>query len=295
VLDFGIAKLNEGGEEKSVTRTGTVMGTPQFMSPEQCTGRAIDHRTDIYAMGVILFRLYCGRFPFDGASVAEIIAAQLYQPPPRPSSLATLPPALDELIFRCLDKDPARRPASAAELGMDLKAAVQLAGAITEVHAPVHRTGEAAAETRKGFATGMPAPDSEVQEPPASSRRRLVIVAGVVVAAGALALWLGLRGPKTSGPPTMPTEPSPALAVPAPAPVAPAQVPSAPAPVPQPTPPPVQQVAQPLPIHARAPRAGVHQSLPAGRVSPVSPPVNVNPTAKPSRAAKQGLIQENPF
>ena len=295
VLDFGIAKLNEGGEEKSVTRTGTVMGTPQFMSPEQCTGRAIDHRTDIYAMGVILFRLYCGRFPFDGASVAEIIAAQLYQPPPRPSSLATLPPALDELIFRCLDKDPARRPASAAELGMDLKAAVQLAGAITEVHAPVHRTGEAAAETRKGFATGMPDPASEVQEPPASSRRRLLVVAGVVAVAGALALWFGLHGPKTSGPATVPTAPSPALAVPAPAPVAPAQVPSAPAPVPQPTPPPVQQVAQPLPIHARAPRAGVHQSLPAGRVSPVSPPVNVNPTAKPSRAAKQGVIQENPF
>jgi hypothetical protein len=182
-------------------------------------------------------------------------------------------------------------------LGMDLKAAVQLAGAITEVHAPVHRTGEAAAETRKGFATGMPAPDSEVQEPPASSRRRLVIVAGVVVAAGALALWLGLRGPKTSGPPTMPTEPSPALAVPAPAPVAPASVPPAPvvAPVPPPAPPPLQQVAQPLPIHARASRAGVHQSLPAGRASPASPPVEVNPTAKPSRAAKQGLIQENPF
>jgi serine/threonine-protein kinase len=290
VLDFGIAKLSEGGEEKSVTRTGTVMGTPQFMSPEQCTGRAVDHRTDVYAMGVILFRIYCGRFPFDGASVAEIIADQLYQPPPRPSSVVSLPPALDELILRCLDKDPARRPASAAELGMELKTAVQLAGAITEVHAPLHRTGDAAARTRKGFTPGTPDPDSD-GEKSGSNKWRLVVVAGVVVVVGIVAMWFGLRGPKMAGPSTVQTAPSPAMAVPAPAPVAPAPVApaAAPAMVPQAAPPALEQVPRTLPARARVARAG------AQKAESAPPPVKVNPTAKPSRAANQGLIQENPF
>ncbi|HJX66893.1 MAG TPA: serine/threonine-protein kinase [Polyangia bacterium] len=292
VLDFGIAKLSEGGEEKSVTRTGTVMGTPQFMSPEQCTGRAVDHRTDVYAMGVILFRIYCGRFPFDGASVAEIIADQLYQPPPRPSSVASLPPALDELIFRCLDKDPALRPASAAELGMELKTAVQLAGAITEVHAPLHRNGDAAARTRKGFAPGTPDPDSD-GEKSGSNKWRLVVVAGVVVVVGIVAMWFGLRGPKMAGPPTVQTAPSPAIAAPPSAPIAPAATPAI---VPQLAPAPLEQVPRPLPARARASRVGAEkaESASASRV-PASPPAAAEAKPKPSRAANQGLVEENPF
>ena len=73
LLDFGIAKLASAGDQ-NVTQTGIVMGTPHFMSPEQCYGRNVDHRTDIYAMGVILYRLYAGRFPFDGDTFTEIIA-----------------------------------------------------------------------------------------------------------------------------------------------------------------------------------------------------------------------------
>jgi serine/threonine protein kinase len=116
LLDFGIAKLLATGHE-STTRTGMVMGTPQYMSPEQCHGRAVDHRTDIYAMGVILYQIWTGKAPFAGETFAELLTKQLTTTAERPSTLAPVPPELDELIMRCLEKDPARRPQSARELG----------------------------------------------------------------------------------------------------------------------------------------------------------------------------------
>jgi serine/threonine-protein kinase len=96
------------------------MGTPQYMSPEQCHGRAVDHRTDIYAMGVILYQMYTGKLPFHGEGFAEILTKQLIEIPNRPSTHVSLPPALDALIMRCLAKDPADRPQSARELGEEL-------------------------------------------------------------------------------------------------------------------------------------------------------------------------------
>jgi serine/threonine protein kinase len=119
LLDFGIAKLLSAGEQ-STTQTGMVMGTPQYMSPEQCHGRAVDHRTDIYALGVILYQIWTGRLPFRGEVFVEILTKQLTQVPERPSTHATLPPALDELIMRCLAKEPEARPQSARELGEEL-------------------------------------------------------------------------------------------------------------------------------------------------------------------------------
>jgi serine/threonine-protein kinase len=119
LLDFGIAKLMATGHD-STTRTGMVMGTPQYMSPEQCHGRAVDHRTDIYAMGVILYQIWTGRAPFAGETFAELLTKQLTTTAERPSTLATVPAELDDLIMRCLEKDPARRPQTARELGESL-------------------------------------------------------------------------------------------------------------------------------------------------------------------------------
>ncbi len=119
LLDFGIAKLLATGEQ-TTTQAGVLMGTPQYMSPEQCHGRAIDHRTDIYAMGVLLYQMYTGTLPFSGESFAEVLTKQLTQVPERPSTHAALPQALDELIMRCLAKDPADRPQTARELGEGL-------------------------------------------------------------------------------------------------------------------------------------------------------------------------------
>src|SRR5882672_2076675 len=112
LLDFGIAKLLSSGE-RSTTQTGMVMGTPHYMSPEQCHGKAVDHRTDVYAMGVMLYQLYSGRLPFQGDTFAEILAKQIVDAPEPPSKHARIPPELDKIIMRCLSKDPAGRPQSA--------------------------------------------------------------------------------------------------------------------------------------------------------------------------------------
>jgi eukaryotic-like serine/threonine-protein kinase len=121
LLDFGIAKLLEI-DQRTATDDGAIMGTPGYMSPEQCHGRGVDHRSDIYAMGVMLYRIYAGRLPIQGSTYAEVLSKQLTEVPPRPSTRARLPPGLDDLIMSCLEKDPARRPRSASELGATLAA-----------------------------------------------------------------------------------------------------------------------------------------------------------------------------
>jgi len=119
VLDFGLAKLTHGDD--SVTRhsrVGCVMGTPHYMSPEQCEGKAdVDHRADVYALGVILFEMLTGKIPFGGAACGEILIKQVtLQPPSARSIVPDLPPAMDLILFRALAKDPRQRFSTMAEL-----------------------------------------------------------------------------------------------------------------------------------------------------------------------------------
>jgi serine/threonine-protein kinase len=116
LLDFGIAKLLRTEEGLGQTRTGQPIGTPLYMSPEQCLGRAVDHRTDVYALGVILFEVFTGRLPFPGPSYIEAVNGHISEPPPRPRTLAEIPPALEALILACLAKEAAARPQSIAEV-----------------------------------------------------------------------------------------------------------------------------------------------------------------------------------
>ncbi|HEX3761697.1 MAG TPA: serine/threonine-protein kinase [Kofleriaceae bacterium] len=110
VLDFGVAKLS-GDLEQGQTLAGAVMGTPAYMSPEQCRGAgAVDARTDIYSLGCVLAQLVTGHLPFDGTGVGELISAHMNQAPRRPSEVAPeLPAELDELVLRCLAKSPDAR------------------------------------------------------------------------------------------------------------------------------------------------------------------------------------------
>jgi serine/threonine-protein kinase len=123
IVDFGIAKLlRRDGGAHSQTQTGHILGTPLYMSPEQARGaKTIDHRTDVYALGCVLFEMITGQPPFVRRGPAEVIVAHLQEPPPRASSLAPgVPPALDELVAQMLAKDPAARPASMVDVALRL-------------------------------------------------------------------------------------------------------------------------------------------------------------------------------
>jgi eukaryotic-like serine/threonine-protein kinase len=125
VLDFGIAKLQQGSTGDSVkTRTGTLMGTPIYMSPEQCRGtRAIDHRSDIYSLGVILFEMLVGQPPFVSEGFGELVNMHLNVQAPAPSSQnPNVPAALDAIVLKMLQKDPEKRFADMGELQVALKA-----------------------------------------------------------------------------------------------------------------------------------------------------------------------------
>jgi serine/threonine-protein kinase len=112
LLDFGLAKrlVSNTGFDEPHTGLGVALGTPLYMTPEQCRGEAVDGRTDVYALGLILFEMFTGQHPFMRPTLPEILNAQLTEKPPRSEALAALPRQLEELILACLEKDPEARP-----------------------------------------------------------------------------------------------------------------------------------------------------------------------------------------
>jgi serine/threonine protein kinase/tetratricopeptide (TPR) repeat protein len=165
ILDFGIARLMGNAESAKLTQTGMLIGSLPYMAPEQLTGDTDDARTDIYALGVMLFEMTTGRRPF----VKERPEALMFEifgtaAPAARSLRAETPPALDRLIDDCLAKDPARRPASASDVAASLRS---LAGSTTSgpVAIPPHDTIRAIAvlplrnvsgdSTQEYFADGL--------------------------------------------------------------------------------------------------------------------------------------------
>src|SRR4051812_3330750 len=121
VLDFGIAKLSDLGTG-SATRTGSLLGTPHYMSPEQAAGKPADHRADVYAMGVILFECATGQKPFLAESLFELLRMHVEVPPPSPRALrGDLGPELESVILTALAKAPAQRFASAQAMSVALQ------------------------------------------------------------------------------------------------------------------------------------------------------------------------------
>jgi serine/threonine-protein kinase len=121
LLDFGLAR-GVGIDLATLTRTGTIVGTPGYMSPEQFDALGVDERSDIYSLGVVLFEMLTGRLPFTGQTPVAVALAHKTFPPPLPRSFRKgIPAWLERVVLRCLEKDPARRFATAAELVTELR------------------------------------------------------------------------------------------------------------------------------------------------------------------------------
>jgi serine/threonine protein kinase len=124
ILDFGICKLtNKEPNDGTITEAGTMLGTPVYMSPEQCRGSGdVDQRADIYSVGCGLFHMLTGQPPFDCESAADFIASHLREDPPAPSERAPeLQPAVDAIVMRCLAKEPADRYQTMTDLSVALE------------------------------------------------------------------------------------------------------------------------------------------------------------------------------
>ncbi|MFP8885958.1 serine/threonine-protein kinase [Streptomyces mangrovi] len=118
ILDLGIAAVRSAGDTTRLTRTGSLIGTPVYMAPEQATGGSpVGPRSDLYALGVLLYELLTGQVPFDAPEPTGLLYKKLHHPPPRVRELRPDAPAeLDALVWRLLDKEPAGRPEDAHEL-----------------------------------------------------------------------------------------------------------------------------------------------------------------------------------
>jgi len=125
VMDFGLAKERRTGAELAkLTATGIVLGTPEFMSPEQIRGKPLDGRSDVYALGVLAFELFTGRLPFPGKSAQETMLARLRGEPLKLREVRPeFPPKVEAVISRALAMDPAARYGSMTELALALEAA----------------------------------------------------------------------------------------------------------------------------------------------------------------------------
>ena len=167
ITDFGLARLAEGGGVRTVS--GVVMGTPAYMSPEQCQGGAVDGRSDIYSLGVVLYEVATGYLPFQAASVSEAIYKHVFVAPPPPRQVRPdLPQTLEDIILRCLAKKPEGRFANGADLARALRGVIG-APEITTM-APIHPNQPKAAPTPAtppAPATALEAPNAGGTPPPA--------------------------------------------------------------------------------------------------------------------------------
>ena len=127
VVDFGLVKLTH--DDQSLTREGTILGSPHCMAPEQVKGEVVDVRTDIYAIGVLLFRSISGQYPFHGPTSTATMVAHIQQPLPALADVMPterVPQGLEPIIRRCLEKDPQERYQDITELVRDLGALVAM-------------------------------------------------------------------------------------------------------------------------------------------------------------------------
>ncbi len=165
VMDFGIARAMQSGVT-SMTQTGMVVGTPQYLSPEQALGRGVDARSDLYSVGIMLFQLVTGRLPFEADSPLAIAYAHVQEEPVAPSSInRSLPPAVDAIVARALKKNPNERfPTAEAMRDECLRVAQSLQAAAPSI-VPGAQTASGSASARRSFRPSTPRSRSRAAAP----------------------------------------------------------------------------------------------------------------------------------
>ncbi|MFL5346514.1 MAG: protein kinase domain-containing protein [Hyalangium sp.] len=295
VLDFGLAKRSATPEGTTPqTYSDVIVGTPQYMAPEQALCEEVGPQTDLYAVGVIAFELLTGRRPFLGRSHMEIVAHHLKTPAPAPSSLVKVPAEVDALVLRLLAKEPKQRPASASEVARELRALLQpqegpslssMAGTSRSI--PVIKPPSGSAPAQAPTATVSPPPRPKAEAPPQPALRGSRWKWGAV-AGGLLVLVTG-TGLLMS---RVPASPAPDVQGSSPIVASPAPVPP---PVTQPTadtPSPLAAITSPLPTQP-APTPAPLPTAAARRTAPIPPPAKKKAPV-PQQSATAPLASREP-
>ena len=233
ILDFGIAKLTEIGSAHEATKTGALMGTPTYMSPEQCKGSGtVDARADIYSLGCIFYQLLTGRPPFAMEGAGEVIGMHLYVQPEPPSRVQLgISADTDTLVMAMLAKDPGGRPQTARDLAQALAGLAQAHGWATTSNArwsidgsqsvpPAFEPTPAPPGTRPSVVLATPdqpttlsGAASQSVAAPRTSKRGLVIGVAAVILVGvgiaAVTAFGGHGGTRAAAPSATPSPPPP--------------------------------------------------------------------------------------
>jgi serine/threonine protein kinase len=221
VLDFGIAKLRDDSRQtqNAMTQAGDMLGTPQYMAPEQIKGEAIDGRTDIYALGCMLYEMVTARLPFEAPTVMAMLSKHLLELPGAPSQRRpdlALSPAIDHVVMCALQKDPGARPPT-----MEVYAEM-LAGVLAQLPSETPPPGTYAPSSAQAEAVFTPYPTPHPQAPPSYARpappptyvtpgatrrgpARSVVLGAVLLAGGGLVVWAATRH-SSSGKPAIEPE-----------------------------------------------------------------------------------------
>ena len=206
ILDFGIAKVGSG--TKRMTRAGSVFGTPHYMSPEQAAGAAVDLRTDIYALGVILYELASGKVPFDADNFMGILTQHMYKSPVPIRALVPevdVPPGLDAIVLKALTKKPEGRYQSMDEVVADLDKLDKglMPDAVQEMMA---RSGGFNVPADYFRSSAMPAPVPATPVVPKARWPLYAVIGAVATIVGVVAVVLARGGSSTAH--TLPTPPA---------------------------------------------------------------------------------------
>lgn len=198
VVDFGIAKLRDLAAEFRLTQTGALMGTPYYMSPEQCRGEQLDARADVYSLGAMLYEMLSGTAPFKAESLAGVITKHLYEAPPALAKDLGVPPELEAVCCRALAKSPAERPADATVLNRELQASLGTSGVNTVPSSPLY-------ESPAGLVSSSDEAPLRITPGVRISKWAMWAVAGLfslligVVAVVGVVIFLERRGPADRG------------------------------------------------------------------------------------------------